>query len=189
MSFWQENNIEPKRGYRFTLGITGREGGIKQYLIKTVKKPGYEIGTQSHKFLNHTFHYPGRVTWSKVSFTIVDTVDPSSNGTLELMKILQDSGFDLPEPISGGGKGLTSISKAEACSVVGRVEIKTLDAEGKEVEVWVLNNAWISGATFGELSYESETLLEVAVTMEYDNAYVQTPGNANVPFYPGGPLS
>lgn len=185
MSFWQDNNIEPKRGYRFVLSIAGRESGIKQYLIKTVKKPGFSIGDQTHEYLNHTFHYPGRVTWSDVSFTIVDTVNEDSNGTVELLKILQDSGFDLPEPIGTQGRGLKSISKLKAASAIGQVYIKTLNADGLEVETWVLNNAWIAGAEFGNLDYGAEGLLDITVTLKYDNAYVKMPGKPNVPAYAG----
>jgi len=184
MAFWQDNNVEPKRGYRFVLSIAGRETGIKQYLIKSVKKPSWTVSEQSLQYINHTFKYPGRVTWGPCSFVIVDTVNDDSNGTVELMKILQDSGYELPEPIGTEGKGLKSISKKGAASAIGQVYIKTLDAAGIEVETWVLNNAWISAAEFGDLAYDSETILQVSITLQYDNAYVQFRGN-NVPATPG----
>ena len=185
MGFWQDNNVEPKRGYRFVLSIPGRESGIKQYLVKSVKKPGWTIGDSPHQYLNHTFHYPGRTTWEPCSFVIVDTVNDDSNGTVELMKLLQDSGFELPEPIGTEGRGLKTVSKAKATSALGKVYIKTLNADGIEVETWVLNNAWISAASFGDLDYSSEELLNVNVTLVYDNAYVKMPGKANLPATPG----
>ena len=184
-TFWQSNNIEPKRGFRFVLSIAGRESGIKQYLVKTVKKPGFTVGDVPHQYLNHTFHFPGRVAWTAVSFTIVDTVNEDANGTIELLKILQDSGFDLPEPIGTQGRGLKSISKQKAASAIGQVYIKTLNADGIEVETWVLNNAWIQNAEFGQLDYSSEGLIDVTVTLAYDNAYVKIPGKPNVPHTAG----
>ena len=180
MSFWQDNNIEPKRGYRFVLSIPGRETGIKQYLIKTVTKPSFEVGATPHAYLNHTFQYPGRVTWNPVTFTIVDTVNEDSNGTIEILKILQDMGYELPVPVGTEGRGLKSIAKNTATSALGQVYIKTLNAEGLEVEEWVLNNAWISSATFGDLDYSNEELLSLDLTLQYDNAYVKFNGN-NIP--------
>tara|TARA_Y100000034_G_C6836019_1_gene377810 strand:+ start:169 stop:750 length:582 start_codon:yes stop_codon:yes gene_type:complete len=193
MAFWQDNNIEPKRGYRFILSIPGSGGagpggqpntGIRQYLIKSVKKPGWTVANQDVQYLNHTFHYPGRVTWGPVSFEIVDTVDVGSNGTVELMKLLQDAGYELPVPVGTEGRGLKSISKANATSTLGQVRIKTLDADGLVVEEWVLNNAWISAAEFGNLSYAEEGILNVSVSLQYDNAYVEFDGN-KVPFTSG----
>ena len=190
--FWQDNNIEPKRGYRFILSIPGRGGtgpngastGVKQYLIQSVKKPAWTVSNQDLQYLNHTFHYPGRVSWGPVSFQIVDTVDVGANGTVELMRLLTDAGYELPEPVGTGGKGLKSISKADATTSLGQVRIKTLNASGETVEEWVLNNAWISNAEFGDLSYAEEGLLKVSVSLQYDNAYVEFDGT-KVPYSSG----
>ena len=184
MSFWQDNNIEPKRGYRFVLSIPGREQGIKQYLIKSVTKPSFTIASTPHQYLNHTFKYPGRVEWQAVEFVIIDTVNEDSNGTVEVLKILQDMGYELPVPVGTEGKGLKSIAKNTATSALGQVYIKTLNAEGADVETWVLNNAWISDATFGDLSYDGEELLNITMTLQYDNAYVKFNGN-NIPVTAG----
>jgi hypothetical protein len=186
MGFWQNNNVEPKRGFRFVLRIVGDTFGIKEYLVKSVKTPGFTIGDQTIQYLNHTFHYPGRVTWDECSFVIVDTVNDDSNGTAELLQLLQASGFEMPEPIGTEGKGLKSVSKAKAAGALGQVSIETLNAEGIVVETWVLNNAWIKTAAFGDYDYGSEEVLNVSVSLAYDNAYLTRPGKANVPFYPGG---
>jgi hypothetical protein len=165
MAFWQSTDIEPKRSYRFILSIPG----FAPYIIKSVKKPNFSIGTTSHSYLNHTFHYPGKVAWEDVNFVIVDTVGDTDNGSAKLMGLLDACGYRLPSPNS-----YETISKKSAVSALSTVQIQTVNAEGDVVESWWLQNAWIQAASFGELSYEDEGMLNVSVTLKYDNAGLHT---------------
>lgn len=185
MSFWQDPNLEPKRAYRFVLSIPGgATQGIKQYLVKSVTKPSFTVNSENHKYLNHTFHYPGSVEWNEVSFVIVDTIDDDSNGTADLMKILEDSGYELPTTPQGP-ETLGTISKKKAVQALGQISIKTIDSEGNNVESWVLNNAWVTNAEFGDLSYDSDELLNISVSVRYDNAYVNVVGKGKIPLTSG----
>jgi hypothetical protein len=175
-TFWQDPNLEPKRSYRFILSIPGGNGGtrrgIREFLVKKVSKPNFTITTQPHKFLNHQFHYPGRVEWQAIDATIVDTVSPDANATQEIMSILEQSGYEIPtNPAAGGGLGTVSKRKA-VTEGLGQVTIRTIDSDGNTVEEWLLNNAMITKATFGDLDYDAEAMLETTVTLTYDNAYI-----------------
>jgi len=165
MAFWQETDIEPKRSYRFILSIPG----FQPYIIKSVKKPSFSIGETEHQYLNHTFYYPGRVSWETVEFVIVDTVGDSDNGTARLMGLLDACGYSLPAKNS-----YKTISKKSAVSALSTVQIQTINGEGDVVESWWLKNAWVQAATFGDLSYEDEGMLDVTVTLRYDNAGLNT---------------
>ena len=68
MAFWSEANLDPKRKFRWVVQIAGL--GIGEYIAKTVDKPKFEVSEEEHKFINHTFYYPGRVTWQEVSLTL-----------------------------------------------------------------------------------------------------------------------
>jgi hypothetical protein len=64
-------------------------------------------------FLNHTFYYPGKTTWQPITAVIVDTIDPTANATQEIMKVLEESGYDLPTtPTITAGFGTVSKDKA-----------------------------------------------------------------------------
>jgi len=168
MTFWQDPGLEPKRSYRFTMSVAGLEDVIPAFLITKVSKPGFDISESEHKYLNHTFYYPGRVTWTDVSFTIVDVIDSVSNGSQAVMKMLETAGYKIPVD-----DGVTqSMSKANSVSALGTVTIHQIDADGTIVEDWVLKNAWIRSAKFGELDYGSEDMQNVEVTLKYDNAYI-----------------
>jgi len=174
IGFWNDHNLEPKRGFRFILVIPGStpETHVQQYLIKTVKKPAFTLGESTHQYLNHTFYFPGRVSWTESSFTIVDVVDSDSNGSKEIMEILEASGYVLPvDP-----NVLSTISKKKAVDALGTVIIRTIDAEGSPVEEWHLHNAYVAGATFGDLSYESDDMLNIDVTLKYDYAWLEVLG-------------
>tara|TARA_Y100001963_G_C6793307_1_gene456952 strand:+ start:2284 stop:2820 length:537 start_codon:yes stop_codon:yes gene_type:complete len=165
MAFWQTTDVEPKRGYRFILSIPG----FPQYIIKSVSKPSFTIGKSQHQYLNHTFYYPGRTTWNPINFTIVDTVGDEDNGTAKLMALLDASGYNLPAVNS-----FQTISKKSAVNALQSVQIQTINAEGDVIESWRLKNAWIESAQFGQLSYDSEDLLNVEIGLSYDNAGLST---------------
>jgi hypothetical protein len=187
-NFWQNVSLEPKRGFRFLLsvqgGSIGGSDGISQFLIKSVKKPSVGVGESSHNFLNHTFFYPGRFTWQEVTLVIVDTVDPTANASKQVMQLLEASGYQLPTPPSIAGDRKT-MSKKESVGGLGTVKIKTLNAEGAVIEEWVLNNAWVKTADFGSLDYGTEDLLNVSLSLRYDNAYLNVKGQGNFPTGPG----
>lgn len=176
MSFWTDPQLEPKRAYKFILSIPGgssnQTSGLKEFLVKKVSKPEWEITSTEHKFLNHTFYYPGRTTWAEIQATVVDTLDSSTNATQELMNILEASGYSLPTTLAQPA-GWGSVSKKKAVTeALGTIRIKTIDSDGHSIETWELQNAWVSKVAFGELAYDSEELVEVTLTIRYDNAFI-----------------
>ena len=72
--FWTDVNIEPKRQYRWLAYI----GGMDPFLCKKFAKPKVTVSETSHKFLNHTFWYPGRADWETVAITLADPVNPDT---------------------------------------------------------------------------------------------------------------
>ena len=172
MPFWSENFGEsadlkdPKRKFRFKVefqGIgTSATGGALLWYAKTSSKPSFQISAAEHKYLNHTFFYPGSVTWQDVTVTLVDPVDPDMTATLS--DIVQLAGYSPPTDSSD----LTSMSKAKSASALGTVIITQIDAEGNMVEEWTLHNPFITKLGFGELAYDSEDLSEISLSLSYD---------------------
>ena len=168
MTFWQNPKLEPKRAYRFTLTVAGLDTAIPSFLIAKVNKPSFSLSESEHKYLNHTFYYPGRLTWNPISFTIVDVIDSVSNGAQAVMKMIEASGYAIP--VDEGVQ--QSISKSNSVGALGTITIHQLDADGVVVEDWVLNNAWIQDVKFGDLDYGTEDMQNVDITLKYDNAYI-----------------
>ena len=188
MPFWTSALSEPRRAHRFLLTLPNLASvddafRFEQYLAKTVTKPSYQVTATEHKFLGNTYYYPGTVTWEPVNATIVNAINPDGN------KILYDalvgSGYLKPDvqedvffnPAQAPG----TVNKFDAVNQLGNVIIEELNGQGGLIGTWTLNNAFITSATFGDLSYEDDGLLNIEIGFRYDWAdYVSGPAVAAV---------
>ena len=179
MAFWSTNFGEdttlkdPKRKFRFTVefqGIQAAQGGAMLWYTKTAAKPSFQVAEATHKFLNHTFYYPGSVTWQDISITLVDPVDPDMAATLS--DIVVQSGYTPPTDSTS----LSTMSKAKAAGALGTVIITQIDSDGNPLETWTLWNSWIKEVKYGDLGYDGDDLTEMTVALKYDWARVETAG-------------
>ena len=53
------------------------------------------------------------------------------------------------------------------------VTINILGPVGDIVEEWTLKGAWVQSATFGDMTFEDNAPMEIAVTLRYDYAILQ----------------
>jgi|TARA_R100000808_G_C2057891_1_gene90606 hypothetical protein len=193
MPFWSTNFSEqgstykdPKRKFRFQVqfqGISAQIGGAAAWYAKTVNKPSYTIASAEHKYLNHTFFYPGSVTWQDVTITLVDPVEPDMAATLS--DIVQLSGYK-PPVTPTDETSLGTMSKAKAAGALGAVTIAQLDGEGAPLETWTLMNAFITEVKYGDLAYGDDELTELSLTLKYDWATVETTTQGSVATQGGG---
>jgi len=176
MAFWTTaQGRDPKRKFRFLLTIANLpEGG--QWFVKTSDRPSLEVASTEHKFLNHTFYYPGSVTWNEISVSLVDPVDPDMQ--YALADILRGSGYYIPVNSSGPSKNTTTIAKSKAAGALGQVSIEMIDSDGNPIEMWILNGAWITGIENSNLEYGSDDLSETTVKFRYDWATLAVGGGA-----------
>jgi hypothetical protein len=169
MGFWSDINMDPKRSFRWLFYI---DSVAAPYLCRSVKKPSFSVGNISHQFVNHTFYYPGRVSWNPVDVSIVD---PAGGGfgyegedtSVSLLNAIYASGYTNPD--KGGPNGsISSISKKAANTYIGVPRIEQIDGDGEPIEEWTLHNAWIESADFGSLDYGSEEMVSLSMTLRYD---------------------
>ena len=177
MPFWSTNFGEdatlkdPKRNFRFTIefqGIQAEQGGALAWYAKSVGKPSFTVENVEHQYLNHTFYYPGSVTWNTVSVEMVDPVSPDMTATFS--DILVQSGYSPPT----NADSLGTISKAKAAGALGTVIITQIDSNGQPLETWTLWNAFVKDFALGELSYGDDELSTATVELMYDWARVET---------------
>lgn len=162
MAFWTDATLrDPKRNYRFTVQLLAFPEAATWY-AKSVTKPKFAISETPHMYLNHTFYYPGKVTWETVNVTLVDPVEPDA--VANTMAIIQNAGYHPPRDASD----LSTMSKARAVGALKGVVIKQIDSDGALLEEWTLRNAFITNVDLGELSYDNEDLTNVTMTFRYD---------------------
>ena len=158
--FWSNVNTDPKRRFRFILAI----GSIPVWTVKTAVKPKANISTVEHQFINHTFKYPGRVTWDNISVTLVDPVEPDMAYTF--LDKLRKSGYQYPTTSNVRG----SISKEKSVmDGLGGISIQQINADGIVIEEWFLKNPWLVSVDFGgNLDYTADEMNEITIEVAYD---------------------
>lgn len=186
MTFWGEQldatKSDPKRKFRFKVIIGSLGGGIVWY-AKTTSKPEISIGNDTtHKFLGHTFKFPGSVTWNDIEMTLVDPIDEKAS--TKLLQIVEAAGYVFPKEgyENTGTRALETISKGKAKAALTSVIIQQLDSDGNVVEAWTLHNPFINKVGFGELSYEDDGLSEISLGITYDWATYSESGTEGVVF-------
>lgn len=155
---------DPKRNFRFRVQITGLQQGYLWY-AKKADRPMPSVSKASHSYLNHTYHWPARVTWNDVTITFVDPVDPDVNASMA--DLLEASGYRVPAN-PGDNSEWASISKQGATEALGEVIVESIDEDGNSLETWSLNNAFIMEINFGTADYSSDDLMEVSMKFSYD---------------------
>ena len=171
--FWRNPSFEPKRQFRFLvqLSLPDSQGGQQDvtFLAKSVDRPSYTISSNPHQFFNHTFYYPGRVTWNTISLTLVDPVTP--NASELLYNYLAASGIHIPTDYATATR--TTITKASATRASSDLVIQEIaTTQGTDVSKivgeWRLLNSFFTDVNFGSHSYDSEDMVEVSLTVQYD---------------------
>ena len=180
-----DGGFQPKRRFRFL--ITFSNLGLEtQYMVTKAAKPSFELtNVTEHRVLNHTFKFPGIVKWSDIDVTLIDAIEPNVGS--KFYNVLRNMGYIEPTGIDQLAGG---ISKVQANAALGTVSIKQLDAGGQIIsgtgdefdvnqvatsgaryyEEWVLKNAFLKSAKFGDLDYSSEELVNVDIGIVYDYA-------------------
>jgi len=173
-AFWSEAGLEPKRAYRFRVQIP-EVGGNFMWYAKKVNKPALSVTEHAHKYLNHTFYYPGKVEWTEITLSLVDPVDPDVGATCA--DLLTQSGYVVPTQ-AATDSDFQTVSKGKSVGALGQVMIEQIDSDGGIVEKWTLNNAWIKEVKWGDLDYEGEDLTTIDITLRYDWATLSDVGTS-----------
>ena len=138
------------------------------FLAKSVDRPSYTVSSNPHTFFNHTFHYPGRVTWSTITLTLVDAVSP--NASEIFMNYLTNIGYANPKTLDEAID--TTITKQTAVKAMGTLLIKEMGTgKGGKSEAkgeWSLQNAFITEVNFGSHAYDSEEMIDIQLTVQFD---------------------
>ena len=170
MTFWGTNldsgSRDPKRKFRFKVDIQQLGGGNSLWYAKTIAKPTININSDTeHKFLGHTFKFPGSVTWDDIEVTLVDPAGDEEDAAQRLLGIIEASGYRFPRDTGV----LETISKGKSVAGIEKVIISQIAADGTTtVERWTLVNPFINKVSFGDLSYDDDDLSEITLGITFD---------------------
>jgi len=167
-AFWNTLEQDPKRKFRWYLIFSNNDGDILSLAAKKIDKPKFEISTTPHKFINHTFFFPGRLEWKPITATFVDIGGVGSDVATAFTKMITESGYKPPKTQEDCRQ---SITKKKSVGAFGTsFHIIQVDGAGKAIEKWELKNPWVSTIEYGDLDYAAEDLVELTLTIVYDHA-------------------
>lgn len=149
------NKFMPKVKNRWILMIEG----IDAYLIKTAARPTVTTEEIEIPWINSHRYIAGKTKFNTIAVTLHDAIAPSgAQQVTEWVRTHFDS-------VSGRG-GYADFYKRD-------VQLKLVDPVGTVIELWDIKGAFITEANFGELSYEDGTLVEMSLTLRFDQAVLQ----------------
>jgi len=186
MTFWTENNFEPKRAFRFKLNLAFASGqeSIPYFYLKTATKPTFEVNTVQHKFGGREFNFPGSVKWNEVKMEFVD--DVQNTVLSKLTNVISNAGYpdiisnaDIAIQESGALRFLSKAKMASTLTTAGNAQaaangsqlafdIEQLNAEGLVIERWSIYNPIITKLEQDTLDYSKEDLSVYSLTVKYD---------------------
>lgn len=177
MAFWSAIGPEPKRNNRWVVRFSPAGASSITYALKKVDKPKAKIGEVSHKYLNHTFWYPGRLEWEPINMTFAAVAQPDA--TFIVDQITKLAGYGVPSNAGLTADQLSSIGKNKFRGALGAsIDIYQVDANGATIELWQVFNPFFNNIQYGALSYEDENIVEIQTTIRYDWAKLTAPAGA-----------
>ena len=159
MAFWSDPSLKPLKKFQFRITI-----GEVMWYAKSVTLPSFEVSNESYQLINQKFKYPGVVNWNDITVTLVET----GKSSLLLRRFLTQAGYSCPNSCLN----LSGLSK-DKFSNARPIVIEQLKPDGKAFQYWEITNWMISNVNFGDMSYESDEILSVEMSIAYDCAYIK----------------
>ena len=149
------NVYEPLRKNRFIFRFPA-DLGIQEWYLASASRPGVSQTAKPIQFLNTETYVAGRYVWDSVNVTLNDPIGPSaSQAVMEWIRLHSES--------VTGRQGYAAGYKRD-------VELEMLDPTGVVVQKWILKNTMCTTADFGDLSYDSDDLANITLTLRFDYA-------------------
>ena len=146
-------NYEPLRQNRWLLRFPS-DLGLQEWWCKSAKRPSIKQEGKAIPFLNTETYVVGRYTWDSIQVVLRDPIGPSaSQAVMEWVRLHSES--------VTGRQGYAAGYKRD-------IELEMLDPTGVVVSKWILKNALITQADFGNLDYSSDELAEITITLQMD---------------------
>ena len=149
------NKFEPKRKNRWIFALEG----IDSYLIKSANRPSIGIEEQTISYMNSKRYLAGLATFEALSLTLHDPIAPS--GAQQVMEWVRTH-F---ESVSGRA-GYADFYKRDC-------QLKLVDPVGTVIELWDIKGCFLTSAGFGDVSYEDGGMMEIALSIRFDNCVLQ----------------
>jgi hypothetical protein len=157
--FWSTGRTEPLRKFRWKVFIQTRDDDKTNiWFAKSVQQPAVEYSLTEEQLLNFKVTYVGIVDWKPIEVTLIDVGD---QGIKYFQELTSHRAQTFAQPRRG--------------RQLKDLRIVKYNSEGNPLEEWTFKRPYIKSADFGELSYESDDLIEIKLGIAYDSAHLGKP--------------
>ena len=148
-------NFEPKMKNRYVMEIEN----IPSYLVKAANRPTIQFETVTLDHINVKRKLKGKGEWQDITITLYDPIVPSgAQAVMEWIRLGHES--------ITGRDGYADFYKKD-------IDFYLLGPVGDKIEQWKLKGAFISQANFGDLSFDSNEVATIELTLSYDYAILE----------------
>ena len=132
---------------------------IPSYLVKAANRPTIQFETVTLDHINVKRKLKGKGEWQDITITLYDPIVPSgAQAVMEWIRLGHES--------ITGRDGYADFYKKD-------VDFYLLGPVGDKIEQWKLKGAFISQANFGDLSFDSNEVATIELTLSYDYAILE----------------
>ncbi len=144
------NAFEPKTVNRYIMYLEG----IPSYIIKKTSRPEIKQEAKTLDHINLQRYVKGKTIWQPITMTLFDPVVPSgAQAVMEWVRLHHES--------VTGRDGYAEFYKKD-------IIINVLGPVGDKVEEWILKGCQITKVEFGEMSWEKDDPMSIALTIQPD---------------------
>lgn len=117
--------------------------------------------------INDVYYRPGLLSWNPIEITITDIEGSADDNSKKLYTILKNAGYT-PSTVNNPR---SAIEKSKMSRELGGDMFFTqIDAEGKIIERWELQQPFITNVNFGQGNYSIDEIMTITMTIRYDSA-------------------
>jgi len=147
--------FQPQQQHRFIMYVDG----LPAWLIRSTNKPAVSINPVVVDYINIKRKYAGKPDWQSLNLRLNHAIVPSAaQAVMEW--------FRLQHETLTGRAGYADFYKKD-------LDLLGLGPVGDIVEKWKIYGAFITEASFGDLDWASDDVVQISITLAYDWAILE----------------
>ena len=148
-------NFEPKMKNRYVMEIDN----IPSYMVKAAARPSIQFEPVVLDHINIKRKLQGKGEWQDITITLYDPIVPSgAQRVMEWVRLGHES--------ITGRRGYADFYKKD-------IDFYMLGPVGDKIEQWKLKGAFIVSANFGDVSFDSNEVATIELSLAYDYAILE----------------
>lgn len=153
---------QPKVGYKFRVRVFGF-GPVNTPLdlsasVQSVSRPTIQTEAVAVHSFNSIAYFGGKPTWNSIDLTVRDDVTNAVSRIIGHQLQKQMNHFQQTSPLAGSNYKFD-------------MKIETMDGGNDGVlETWFIENCFIESSNYGEFNYANSEVMNIQMTIRYDNA-------------------